>query len=105
MKKLLFLKTLQFSRSLFFYTRSLLFAFSCVLLLSACSLHTNNTYVAEDPFTLSNWKQALELRNQERYELSYHYYTIALSSANSNAAIMQIKKEMEDLQRVIHSVR
>lgn len=83
-------------------------AFLCVfvssLLFSAC-IFKSNQIVAEDPFTLSNWKQALELRNQERYELSYHYYSLALSSATSEASIVQIKKEMEDMQRVIRSVR
>lgn len=72
------------------------------LLLCACG---SKQFVAEDPFTLSNWKQALELRNQERYELAYHYYSLALSSATSEASIVQIKKEMEDLQRTIRAAR
>lgn len=87
-------------------TTSLAFTFLFVgmLLVSGC-VFKSNQIVAEDPFTMSNWKQALELRNQERYELSYHYYTLALSSATSEAAIVQIKKEMEDMQRVIRSAR
>ncbi len=64
-----------------------------------------NIMVAEDNFTLSNWKVAMEMRNAQRYELAYHYYGIALSSATSEPAIVQLKKEMEDMQRVIRAVR
>ncbi len=71
-------------------------------MMSACR---TNVTVAEDSHTLQNWKQAVEMRNSERYELAYHYYSIALSSATSEAGIVQLKKEMEDMQRVIKSVR
>ena len=73
-----------------------------VLLLSACK---SNITVNEAPQTMQNWKQALEMRNAERYELAYHYYGIALSSATSESAVVQLKKEMEDMQRVIKAIR
>jgi len=82
--------------------KKILVMLALVLTLSAC--RTNIT-VAEAPQTMQNWQQALEMRNAERYELAYHYYTIALSSATTENAVVQLKKEMEDLQRVIKSVR
>lgn len=81
---------------------TLILVLSSSLCFVACA---SKQFVAEDPFTLSNWKQALELRSQQRYELSFHYYSLALSSATSEAAIVQIKKEMEDLQRTIRAAR
>ena len=76
--------------------------FMLVFALSACR---DNVLVTEAPQTMQNWKQALELRNAERYELSYHYYALALSSATDEDVIVQLKKEMEDMQRVIKTVR
>lgn len=73
-----------------------------VLMLSACK---SNVAVLEAPQTMQNWKQAMEMRNAERYELAYHYYGIALSSAINENAIVQLKKEMEDMQRTIKAIR
>ena len=76
--------------------------FLFVFVLGACR---ENIMVAEAPQTMQNWKQALEMRNAERYELAYQYYSLALSSATSENAIVQLKKEMEDMQRVIKAIR
>ncbi len=73
-----------------------------VIFLGACK---SSTTVPEGPYTIDNWKVAKELREEERYELAYQYYSIALSSANDVETICQLKKEMEDLQRVIKSIR
>ncbi len=78
----------------------LIFAF---IFLVGCG--EKNIMVAEDSYTLSNWRLAMEMRNAQRFELANHYYGIALSSASSEAAIVQLKKEMEDMHRVIRTVR
>lgn len=76
--------------------------FVLMFMLSACK---DNVPVAEAPQTMQNWRQAMEMRNAERYELAYHYYSLALSSATNENAVVQLKKEMEDMQRVIRAVR
>ncbi len=74
----------------------------CIFLLGACS---KNVMVKENSQTLENWRVALEMRNAQRYELAYQYYSLALSSASTQNAIIQLKKEMEDTQRAIKSMR
>ncbi|HBV41369.1 hypothetical protein JBF11_02970 [Taurinivorans muris] len=73
------------------------------LCLSACS--TSHTYIEESPFTMSNWRIAIENRNAERYELAYQYYSLALSSARTEPVILRLKSEMEALERTIHAMR
>lgn len=78
--------------------------FVCLcFLLSACA--TRSVYADESPFTVSNWQLAVENRNAERYELAYHYYSIALSSARTQPVILRLKSEMEALERTIQAVR
>lgn len=62
-------------------------------------------YADESPFTVKNWQIALENRNAERYELAYHYYSLALSSARTQPVILRLKSEMEALERTIQAVR
>ncbi len=76
---------------------------SLCLLLGACS--SSQAYVGESPYTVSNWRLAIENRNADRYELAYHYYSLALSSAKTEAGILKIKSEMEALERVIQATR
>lgn len=73
------------------------------LFLSACS--TSHAYIEESPFTMSNWRIAIENRNAERYELAYQYYSLALSSARTEPVILRLKSEMEALERTIHAMR
>ncbi len=78
--------------------------FVCLcFLLSACA--AQSVYADESPFTVSNWQLAVENRNAERYELAYHYYSVALSSARTEPVILRIKSEMEALERTIQAVR
>ena len=63
---------------------------SLCLLLGACT--TSQAYVGESPYTVSNWRLAIENRNADRYELAYHYYSLALSSARTEAGILKIQK-------------
>lgn len=72
-------------------------------LLMACS--ARQTYADESPFTIDNWRIAVENRNAQRYELAYHYYSVALSSARTQAVILRLKSEMEALERTIQAVR
>ncbi len=72
-------------------------------LLCACS--TSYSYVEESPFTISNWRLAVENRNAERYELAYQYYSNALSSARTEPVILRLKSEMEALERTIQAMR
>ncbi|MDE5682338.1 MAG: hypothetical protein K2I05_08460 [Mailhella sp.] len=66
------------------------------LFLSACS--TSHAYIEESPFTMSNWRIAIENRNAERYELAYQYYSLALSSASTQPVILSLKSEIEDMK-------
>lgn len=76
---------------------------SICLLLAACS--TQQTYAGESPFTINNWRIAVENRNAQRFELAYQYYAVALSSARTEPVILRIKSEMEALERTIQAVR
>lgn len=76
---------------------------SLCFLLAACS--AQRTYVGESPFTINNWRIAVENRNVQRYELAYQYYSVALSSARTEPVILRIKSEMEALERTIQALR
>lgn len=78
----------------------------CCLLLGACTTSNYDFYsTGESSFTMDNWRLAVENRKAERYELAYHYYSIALSSARAEPAVLKIKSEMESLERTIQAVR
>lgn len=72
------------------------------LALIACSKQVN---IAESPFTIQNWKIAMENRTAQRYELAYHYYSIALSSAANKDSFNRIQLEMEEVERIMQTQR